>query len=177
MAITYQDKWEVNIQHSIYDYLKTAIDADFNSRITFVAEWPSEDDKLKMPADYDALPETEKPRYIKLPAIAIELRSPEGFANIEMGSRNEWTRVTIQVYVQATSKVEYQILTRYIANRFKNYRMDIKDYSAGYPNVNATTVGYLDTERPGISNNPGLGEINSSLKYGGVVVFTGRWEN
>ena len=177
MAITYRDKWELNIQHSIYDILKTDLDTDFNNRVTFVIEWPEEDDKLKMPADYNALPEEDKSRYIKLPAVAIELRNPEGFANVEMGNRTEWTRVTIQIYVQATNKAEYQILTRYIANKFKNYRMNIKDYSAGYPNESATTVGYLDTDRPGIYSNPALGEINSSLRYGGVVIFTGRWEN
>lgn len=175
MAITYQDKWDLLIQHSIYDYLKTLLDADWNGQITIIDEWP-EDKYIKMPKEYDALSTSEKRKYIRVPAISITLRNRVSDRFVGLGDTGQWNRIPIQIYIQAVSKAQFQVLSGYIANRFKEKSISIKNYNK-YPDSTAAEIGRLETRNPQIRPNFSLVNVNSALKYGGVVMFMGEFIN
>jgi hypothetical protein len=176
MAVDYKDRWLVNIQHSLYEYLTERL-TEVWPEGQVISEWPEEDRILKTPEQYDALSANEQANYIRLPALSFSLRSPFGVGSVELGSRDEWEFSILQMFLQEVDRARFQVISQYVANQFKNKRISIYDYGTQYPNDSASVIGYLDAEKPTIMENNSLGIVNSALKWGGLITANAQWRN
>jgi len=174
MSVTYKDKWELNIQHSLHAYLSPLLSADFNNTVTIVAEWP-EDKKILMPDEYAAM--NDATNYTRLPAISIQVRNTRPGRMVELGGSGQENNCLIQVSIQAINQAQRQVLSRYIANRLRLKSLPIYNYEK-YPDANAASVGNLEIHSdPSVAENNSLSNENPALRYGGVVTTIGTFIN
>lgn len=129
----------------------------------------------KFPDNLDLIVESNPgPDQIAIPLIAIDSASAFKGLPIGIGDTVRESFYRIAVFIYAKSWGQELDLREYISDQLLDRDVPLKDYSAGFPNPSAMTIGPIYLER--VSSIPDHLPMSESpaLRWGGVISLVTR---
>ena len=139
--------------------------------VTLTKDYPEDDSKIVMPADYDA----SDPDNVAVPAISLVMRSTEDGSLTGLGEL-PWHTMNIGIFLYGSTNGQEADLRTFIASVLYDLSWSVYDYNEnGYPGTGSETELssiFVDHVTAMPAHNPQ--HPNAAARYGGVIIATLR---